>query len=768
MTPVGGRIDAAIRVSFCILSMRMSDNLSGLPTDQSESACAGEGRHLTRLGQFCYILFCLNALFFGYLGVVNPNIFYVSLLDEGGVVENLTFVVFLLGSFVLFAAALATRRLFPRCVYVLGGMTLLFFAGEEISWGQRVIGFETPDFLMGLNTHREFNIHNLETFDAALQQRAAMFMVCVAACTAFLLRKNRILGISAPPILLTLALLVTMTYFYTPTIDIYRSFNYGYRGLLLLLLMVGLFSGNARLFIATAASLSISLFTDHLRHHELRHHGDNIRFEEIGEYLFSLFCFFYALYLLLDQKMARQKITASVAAFKSAASIPSIRITPPLPDIGRKSFPGIKGEFLTPWTGICALITAGSIGLAIMLHLHYRADAAAIEETRLLTQTLAPVARSNFDVYIDERDDLRYFKQSCTRGFDSTEAFFLGIFPVNVDDLPVDRRPHGFENNDFVFGQYGQMIDGACAITVRLPDYEIASVSTGQYTFDWNGVATNLWVADFPYRSADDSRAYAAAFEETRSLIRTMEPAARSNFDVYIDGRDLRYFKQSCASDPDSTEAFFLGIFPVNVDDLPVERRTHGFEGKDFAFGQYGQMIGGACAITVRLPDYEIASISTGQYTWDENGVATNLWIAEFPYHSSVDDSRAYAAAFEETRSLIRTMEPAARSNFDVYIDGRDLRYFKQSCASDPDSTEAFFLGIFPVNEDDLPVEWRPHGFESKDFAFGQYGQMIDGACAITVRLPGYEIARISTGQYTWDEKGVATNLWIADFPVNK
>ena len=612
----------------------MSDNLSGLPTDQSASAYAEEDRHLTWLGQFFYIFFCLNVLFFGYVGVVNPNIFYLSLVDEGGVVENLTFVTFLLGSVVLFAAALAARRLFPRGVYVLGGMALLFLAGEEISYGQRVIGFETPDFLLDLNTHREFNVHNLETFDATLQQRAALVMMCVAACTAFFLRKNRILGIPAPPILLTLALLVTMTYFYTPIIDIYRSTNYGYRWLLLLLLMVGLFSGNARLFISTAASLSISLFTDHLRHHIGQYHGGNIRFEEIAEYLFSVCCFFYALYLLLDQSTARQKIAASVAAFKPAASIPSIRIIPPLPEIGRKPFAGIKGEFLTPWTGICALIIAGSIGLALMLHLHTRADAAAFEETQSLTQTLAPTASSNFDVYIDDRDDLHYFKQPCARD-DAKTSFFLGIFPVNVDDLPVERRQDGFdfENNDFAFGQYGQRIDGACAITVRLPRYEIARISTGQYTWDENGVATNLWTADFPYRSADDSRAYAAALEETRALTLTMEPAARSNFDVYIDGHDLRYFKQPCTRDPDSTKTFFLGIFPANVDDLPVERRQHGFdfENNDFAFGQYGQMIDDACAITVRLPDYEIARISTGQYTWDENGVATNLWIADFP-----------------------------------------------------------------------------------------------------------------------------------------
>lgn len=129
---------------------------------------------------------------------------------------------------------------------------------------------------------------------------------------------------------------------------------------------------------------------------------------------------------------------------------------------------------------------------------------------------------------------------------------------------------------------------------------------------------------------------------------------------------------------------------------------------------------------------------------------------------------RADVAAFQETRLFIRTAGPAARSNFDVYIDGRELIYFKQPCAHRPDLRASFFLGVFPQNVDDLPVEQRRHGFENLDFRFGQHGGMLDGACAATVRLPGYEIDRISTGQYTWDADGAPTNIWIAEFPVNK
>ena len=613
----------------------MSDNLSRLPTDARENVRADDVKQSTisaRLGQFCYIFVCMSALFFGYIAVAHKPT-YDFLTRGEGAVELLTFVVFLLGGGALFAAALATRRLLPRCAYILGGITLLFFAGEESSWGQHIIGFATPNFLVDLNIQREFNIHNNKAFADVVgfsEQMAVIFMLCLAACATFFARKNRILGIPPPPILITLALLLTMSHFYRIYEgDVLESVTpSSHRGLFLLLLIVALLSRNAGLFIATAASLSISLCAYYVVHHHWTHHGAHIHLasNELGEYLFSVCCFFYALHVLLDQTAARQKIAASAAALKSAAALPSIRLKfLPFPDIGRKSFVGSRGSALTPWTGICALIIAGSVGLALMTHLHARADAAAFQETLLLTRTAGPAARSNFDVYIDGRD-LHYFKQPCAYA-DLKSTFFLGVFPQNVDDLPGGQRQNGFANLDFEFGQYGRILDGACAVTVRLPGYEIDRVSTGQYTWDADGAPTNLWLAEFPVR---EYRVDAAAFEETLSLTRTIEPAARSNFDVYIDGRELHYFKQPCGY-ADVRATFFLGAFPQNVDDLSVEQRQRGFENLDFDFEQYGGMQDGACAATVRLPDYEIARISTGQYTWDTDGVPTNIWIAEFP-----------------------------------------------------------------------------------------------------------------------------------------
>lgn len=48
------------------------------------------------------------------------------------------------------------------------GLALLFFfgAGEEISWGQRILGFQTPATLSQVNRQQEFNLHNLSAWEA--------------------------------------------------------------------------------------------------------------------------------------------------------------------------------------------------------------------------------------------------------------------------------------------------------------------------------------------------------------------------------------------------------------------------------------------------------------------------------------------------------------------------------------------------------------------------------------------------------------------------
>ena len=478
----------------------MTDNLSELPASRRENADADNGLTINaRLARLCYILVCLHVLFFGYLIVAHPRIHY-SLTAEDGWVENLTAVTFLLAGVALFIAAFTKRRLFQSGAYILGGAALTLFAGEEISWGQRIIGFDTPDFLLNWNYQGEFNLHNTREYDVVFSNPGqVLFALCIAACAAFFCRKDRIFGFPAPSLMLILSLLVVMSFtlsrnasdFSTNFLPLILTWH---RGLLLLLLLFALFSRNVRFFVAVAAAMALALVTSYLSYHN-RH----ISLWELIEYLFSVIAFFYALAALLDQEAARQKIAAAVVALKSAVELHFTHMKF-LRQIRCKFSVGIKYGSLTSWIAVCALIIAGSIGLAFMAYFDVRADASSLKDTLRSLRTAEPTARSNFDVYIDGRD-LYYFKQPCANA-DVEATFFLAVFPENIDDLPVERRQHGFANLDFRFASKAKadasIVDDACAAHVKLPAYEIARISTGQHIVEDDGAITNLWIVEFP------------------------------------------------------------------------------------------------------------------------------------------------------------------------------------------------------------------------------------------------------------------------------
>lgn len=91
---------------------------------------------------------------------------------EDGVVESIGAVGFFAASvlfFVLFHKSRFQQRapynpLKGNVFYMLLGLAFLFVGMEEISWGQRIIGFQTPEGLAEVNAQREFNFHNLEIF----------------------------------------------------------------------------------------------------------------------------------------------------------------------------------------------------------------------------------------------------------------------------------------------------------------------------------------------------------------------------------------------------------------------------------------------------------------------------------------------------------------------------------------------------------------------------------------------------------------------------
>ncbi len=120
-----------------------------------------------------------------YLSSSDPEYFRNRYTTEDGLLEWATVVALLI------ALAVCIRRLFllwrvrrPRFRFMVCFLALLclFGAGEELSWGQRILGFTTPAYFAEHNTQEEVGIHNLrfEIYGRSIKLNRLIFGVGLA------------------------------------------------------------------------------------------------------------------------------------------------------------------------------------------------------------------------------------------------------------------------------------------------------------------------------------------------------------------------------------------------------------------------------------------------------------------------------------------------------------------------------------------------------------------------------------------------------------
>lgn len=94
---------------------------------------------------------------------VNRTIFRL-LLQEDGPAEWLTAICFVLAGFVSVRIAFnrfRTEHWWQAALFIVIAAVMFFAGGEEISWGQRLFGWETPQELNDVNDQGETNLHNI-------------------------------------------------------------------------------------------------------------------------------------------------------------------------------------------------------------------------------------------------------------------------------------------------------------------------------------------------------------------------------------------------------------------------------------------------------------------------------------------------------------------------------------------------------------------------------------------------------------------------------
>ena len=96
-----------------------------------------------------------------------------------------------------------------------------------------------------------------------------------------------------------------------------------------------------------------------------------------------------------------------------------------------------------------------------------------------------------YHVYLTE-EVIHYASEgACGQHENSSETFFLHVYPVTLSDIPSRVREYGFTNLDFQPMGIWQDIEGHCIIRVQLPQYSITSIQTGQYNDEGK-----IWSAD--------------------------------------------------------------------------------------------------------------------------------------------------------------------------------------------------------------------------------------------------------------------------------
>ena len=103
----------------------------------------------------------------------------------------------------------------------------------------------------------------------------------------------------------------------------------------------------------------------------------------------------------------------------------------------------------------------------------------------------SPIIASDWDVYFNKDGTLIYVGKECTN---TDTPFFLHVVPRDANDLPEPRQQYGFDNVDFLFADYAKRKGQKCVAVRNLPDYDIARISTGQYTDEGR-----LWEAEVSF-----------------------------------------------------------------------------------------------------------------------------------------------------------------------------------------------------------------------------------------------------------------------------
>ena len=226
-------------------------------------------------------------------------------------------------------------------------------------------------------------------------------------------------------------------------------------------------------------------------------------------------------------------------------------------------------------------------------------------------------------------------------------------------------------------------------------------------------------------------------------------------FDVYLDGNEIRYFREPCAA-RDVEARFFLHFYGPPTELTPGSpadaARKRKFENRDFSFFEYGAILDGRCLAMAPAADPGAFRISTGQFAPGEPPTwSVDLWPGKRLLESRLESISSGGLG-----------EPKARSAFDIYLEDSAVVFHRASCASS-DLEARFFLRFGPARGTDPPLDPAGRGLLERDFDFTDFGFLSDGQCLARAPLPDSVGGRLRAGQFSPDGE----SLWSVEVALS-
>jgi len=111
---------------------------------------------------------------------------YMRSLEEGGVVEWASFLLLLSSAYIFFWCSRIVRPLFLKTTYRIFSVLCFVVGMEEMSWGQMLFRWKTPEQVSLINVQGETNLHNIQLIHghADLAYGAILLLMIIASLSS--------------------------------------------------------------------------------------------------------------------------------------------------------------------------------------------------------------------------------------------------------------------------------------------------------------------------------------------------------------------------------------------------------------------------------------------------------------------------------------------------------------------------------------------------------------------------------------------------------